>query len=407
MLLFDMENWKKVFSIIWTGQFLSILSSSIVGYSIMFWMSLETGSAEVLAYAAIAGLLPQALLGVVAGVYVDRWDRKRIMILADSFIALCTLILAILFWLDVAKMWHIYLLLACRSVGSAFHMPAMQASVPLLAPESELVRIAGVNQIIQAVCSIAAPALGALFLGIMNLGSILILDVAGAAIACIALLFVTIPRVNVKREEYRLFRELKECFTEVRSKQDMGWFFFFSISVTFFIMPVAILFPLITLQHYSGDAFDMSVVEMAWGGGALLGGAIMGMRNYKFNKVALINLMYVSLGACFCGIGLLPADQFVWFVVLSALAGCTGAVYNSSFIGVIQLNIDPGVLGRVLSLFFSISILPSIIGVLWTGFLADTIGITTAFVIAGGIICLIGFSTFLIPGMMNLGKLKV
>ena len=133
-----MENWKKTFAVIWSGQLASILSSSVVAFAIIFWVSLETGSAQVLALAAIAGMLPQSLLGPLVGVYVDRWDRKWTMILADSFIALCTLLLAILFWLDVARMWHIYVLLACRSIGSAFHTPAMQASVPLLAPKQQL-----------------------------------------------------------------------------------------------------------------------------------------------------------------------------------------------------------------------------------------------------------------------------
>ena len=91
-----MESWKKTFAVIWSGQLASILSSEVVAYSIIFWMSLETGSAEVLALAAIAGMLPQSLLGPLVGVYVDRWDRKRTMILADSFIALCTLALAAL-----------------------------------------------------------------------------------------------------------------------------------------------------------------------------------------------------------------------------------------------------------------------------------------------------------------------
>ena len=120
-----MENWKKTFAVIWSGQLASILSSSVVAFAIIFWVSLETGSAQVLALAAIAGMLPQSLLGPLVGVYVDRWDRKWTMILADSFIALCTLLLAVLFWLGVARMWHIYVLLACRSIGSAFHTPAM------------------------------------------------------------------------------------------------------------------------------------------------------------------------------------------------------------------------------------------------------------------------------------------
>ena len=74
----------------------------------------RNGPAEVLALAAIAGILPQSLLGPVVGVYVDRWDRRRTMILADTFIALCTLALAALFYLGIARMWYIYLLLACR-----------------------------------------------------------------------------------------------------------------------------------------------------------------------------------------------------------------------------------------------------------------------------------------------------
>lgn len=274
-----MESWKKTFAVIWSGQLASILSSEVVAYSIIFWMSLETGSAEVLALAAIAGMLPQSLLGPLVGVYVDRWDRKRTMILADSFIALCTLALTALFWLGAARMWHIYILLACRSAGSAFHIPAMQASVPLLAPASQLTRIAGVNQIIASLSSIAGPALGALLINLTSIGNILLLDVAGAAIACISLLCVRIP--NPARDTTRkpdLWREFREGFSAMHAIPGMGWFFTLAIVVWFFIMPVGVMFPLMTLQHFGGGAFEMSLIEIVWGGGALVGGAVMGAR---------------------------------------------------------------------------------------------------------------------------------
>lgn len=86
-----MELWKRKFIIIWSGQLFSILSSAIVGYSLMFWLSIETRSAEVLAYAVFATLLPQALLGPVVGVYVDRWKRKTTMITADGFVVFVSL----------------------------------------------------------------------------------------------------------------------------------------------------------------------------------------------------------------------------------------------------------------------------------------------------------------------------
>ena len=119
-----MNNWKKKFIIIWSGQLFSILSSSIAQFAIVLWISLETGSAEVLSFATIAALLPQVVLGPFAGVFVDRWSRKWTMILADSFVALCSGIIALLFYLDVIEIWQIYLLLMLRSVGSAFHAPA-------------------------------------------------------------------------------------------------------------------------------------------------------------------------------------------------------------------------------------------------------------------------------------------
>ena len=400
-----MESWKKTFAVIWSGQLASILSSEVVAYSIIFWMSLETGSAEVLALAAIAGMLPQSLLGPLVGVYVDRWDRKRTMILADSFIALCTLALTALFWLGAARMWHIYILLACRSAGSAFHIPAMQASVPLLAPASQLTRIAGVNQIIASLSSIAGPALGALLINLTSIGNILLLDVAGAAIACISLLCVRIP--NPARDTTRkpdLWREFREGFSAMHAIPGMGWFFTLAIVVWFFIMPVGVMFPLMTLQHFGGGAFEMSLIEIVWGGGALIGGAVMGARTYRVYRIVLINLMYLTIGLLFAASGMLPPTAFALFAALSLIEGVTSSVFNSSFVSVIQSCIDAGVLGRVMSLYYSFGLLPSAIGLLGTGFLAEHVGLTTTFVIAGTVICCIGLIAFCIPSVMRLDR---
>ena len=388
-----MDNWKRVFAIIWTGQFLSILTSSIVNFAIVLWLSLETGSAEVLAFATMAALLPQSVLGLFTGIFIDRWKRKRVMIMADSFIAFCTLILAVLFYFDLAKISHIYVLLALRSVGSAFHMPAMQASVPLLAPKSELMRIAGINQVIQSVCNIAGPALAGLFITMMKMTNILLLDVAGAAFACLSLCFVFIPDPSheERNSELHLWREAKEAIMEVRNQYGLSWLFLLSILATFVIMPVSVLFPLMTLNHFAGNAFQVSLVEVSWGGGALLAGALL-----------LINGMYIALGLTFLFSGLLPVSGFIWFAVLTALGGVCGSLYFATFTTVIQSRIDPGVMGRVFSFYMSFSMLPSMIGLLSTGFLADSIGLGNTFIISGGFLCLIGIISFFIPSLISL-----
>lgn len=399
-----MDNWKRVFAIIWTGQFLSILTSSIVNFAIVLWLSLETGSAEVLAFATMAALLPQSVLGLFTGIFIDRWKRKRVMIMADSFIAFCTLILAVLFYFDLAKISHIYVLLALRSVGSAFHMPAMQASVPLLAPKSELMRIAGINQVIQSVCNIAGPALAGLFITMMKMTNILLLDVAGAAFACLSLCFVFIPDPSheERNSELHLWREAKEAIMEVRNQYGLSWLFLLSILATFVIMPVSVLFPLMTLNHFTGNAFQVSLVEVSWGGGALLAGALLGLKKYRWNEILLINGMYIALGLTFLFSGLLPVSGFIWFAVLTALGGVCGSLYFATFTTVIQSRIDPGVMGRVFSFYMSFSMLPSMIGLLSTGFLADSIGLGNTFIISGGFLCLIGIISFFIPSLISL-----
>lgn len=400
-----MENWKKVFAIIWTGQFLSILTSILVNFAVILWISMETGSAEMLAWAAIAAMLPQALLGPVTGVFIDRWNRKAIMILADSFIAVCTIIMSVLFWLEVAEMWHIFVLLAFRSVGSAFHMPAMQASIPLLAPQEQLTRIAGVSQIIGSVGNIAGPALGALFITIWDMEYVLLLDVVGAVVACISLLFVYIPNPE-KAEGHtpHVFKEMKEGLMTVLRSRGLSWIFLFSILVTLFLMPVSVLFPLMTLEHFQGNAFQVSLIEVIWGVGALLGGAVMGAKVYKVNRVVLVNLMYLIIGATFALSGVLSPNGFVLFVVLTAIAGVSGAVYNSSFTALVQTHIRPEALGRVFSMFYTFSIIPSLIGLVGIGFFADSLGVTTSFIVCGVVIILIGMVSFTTPSAMRLDK---
>ncbi|MDR2982047.1 MAG: MFS transporter [Puniceicoccales bacterium] len=401
------NNWKKVFGIIWAGQFFSLLTSSLVNFAIIIWLSIKTGSAEMLAYAAIAALLPQSIIGPFTGVLIDRWSRKRVMMLADSFIAFCTLILAVLFWLDVARMWHIFILLGLRSVGSAFHMPAMQASVPMLAPTDQLTRIAGINQIITSVSQIAGPALGAMFIAIWDIEYVLMFDVAGALIAVTSLLFVDIPDpARAENKEDNVLGEIKEGAMEIIRNRGLSWVFLFSVLVIFFLMPVSVLFPLMTLQYFGGTELQAGIIEAIWSVGAFFGGIIMGIKVYKVNRVGLINWMYLICGITFLLSGLLPPSGYIWFAILTTIAGVSGAVYNAAFTGIVQTKVAPAALGRVFSMFYTFSLIPAMLGLIGIGFFADGLGLTTSFITCGAIIILIGIIAFLTPSAMRLDRPK-
>ena len=376
-----MNNWKKKFIIIWSGQLFSILSSSIAQFAIVLWISLETGSAEVLSFATIAALLPQVVLGPFAGVFVDRWSRKWTMILADSFVAL-------------------------RSVGSAFHAPAMKSSIPLLAPEKELTRIASINQTIQALCNICGPVLGAALIVSTNMSVVMLLDVAGAAIACTTLMFVFIPNPEKTETETtnNVLRDMKEGFQVICSNCGLKWVMVTEVLITFFIMPVVALIPLMTLKNFSGTAYQVSLIELLFGSGALVGGILLGIWNPRIRKVVMINISYIIIGVSIFVSGILPPSAFIIYAIFAIVQGISMPFYSGPFTALLQTQIEVSFLGRVFSLFDSISLLPSILGLLATGFIADAIGIANVFVICGIAIVITGTLAFFIPSIMNLEK---
>jgi DHA3 family macrolide efflux protein-like MFS transporter len=409
-IIFMKDSWKKKFSIIWIGQFISLISSSAVNFAIIIWLSLETGSAEVLAFAAIAGLLPQAIIGPIAGVYIDRWNRKKTMIFADAFVALCTLAMSVSFYIGYESLILIYVMLALRSVGAAFHMPAMQAAIPMLAPKSELLRVAGINQIIQSISSIAGPALGALAIGLFSIGNVLLLDIIGAIVAIISLLFVHIPDPEIankaKASIRQVWNDMRLGLNEISKNRGVLWLFIYSVIATFCIMPVAVLFPLLTLNHFNGGKFEMSLIEVVWGIGMLVGGSFLGIWKPSIHKIIIINLMHILLGGTLAISGWLSPNAFIIFVILTTLGGMAASIYNASFTTVIQEEVQPEMLGRIFSLFFSIAVIPSVVGLLSTGFLADTVGINLTFIVLGLMITLVGMVSFITPSLMSLGKIK-
>jgi DHA3 family macrolide efflux protein-like MFS transporter len=160
-------GWKKTFFLIWTGQAFSLFGSSLVQFALVWYLTKQTGSASVLAMASFVALLPNVFISPFIGALIDRWNRQRVMIFADLFIAFFTLILAIVFYLGRVQVWHIYVIMFIRALGSSFHWPAMQASHSLMVPKDQLSRISGINQTLQGAQGILAPMIAALLVDVL------------------------------------------------------------------------------------------------------------------------------------------------------------------------------------------------------------------------------------------------
>ncbi|PZE19893.1 MFS transporter [Paenibacillus xerothermodurans] len=384
-------QWKKTFALIFSGQIFSILTSSMVQFSIIWHLTETTGSAAVLMIAGLAGFLPQALLGPFIGVWLDRWNRKITMMVADSVIAFSSLVLGIYYLWGEPSLWVVYAILLLRSTASAFHAPSFQAAIPLIAPEEQLTRVAGWHQLVFSASSVLGPALAIAVYSATSLGTVLLLDVVGALIANLMLLLVNIHQPKPEIIQTPSFQ--KEFI--------LGWKAFLSeksvvtitvamavFSVVF--MPLAMLFPLMTLSHFGRGGYSASLIEAVFGIGMILGGALLSVLASKWKDSTYMSLSLVVIGLTCLLSGIIESHAFILFVVLSFFMGAAAPLFNGPYMAMIQKSYEPEKLGRVLSFVTSIGLLSSPIGLALAGPIVDRFGVQIWFFWAGIVVILIG-----------------
>ncbi|MHA2099432.1 MAG: MFS transporter, partial [Candidatus Kariarchaeaceae archaeon] len=197
------------------GQLVSNMGSSIVQFSIIWWITITTLDPFMLGLSAFLGLGSQIIVGLFAGVFVDRYSRKKIIGIVDFLQALATFVMIVLFMLGDANIIHILVLLTFRGAFQGLQGPALRAIIPVLVPKDKLTRINSVNFLTNGMISLIGPVIAAVligFVGIENLGIILWLDVVTFLIALVPLLLINIPSVkNPSNGEKPSFRsEFKE-----------------------------------------------------------------------------------------------------------------------------------------------------------------------------------------------------
>ncbi|WP_080839259.1 MFS transporter [Cohnella massiliensis] len=389
-------QWKKKFAFIFSGQIFSILTSSMVQFSMIWHLTETTGSAAVLMMAGLAGFLPQALLGPFIGVWLDRWNRKRTMMTADGVIALFSLILGLYFYFGEPGVGFVYAILMIRSAASAFHAPAFQAAIPLIAPEEQLTRVAGWHQMVFSFSNVIGPALGIAVYSATSLGAVLFLDVLGALIANMMLLFVQIRQPKPEAGPSPSF--LNEFKLGWRAFAQAKPIVFVTVITAVFgivFMPLATLFPFMTLSHFERGGYSASIVEAAFGIGMILGGALLSIAASKWKDSTYMSLSLAAIGlTCVFG-GVLGKDGFFVFLALSFLMGAAAPFFNGPYMAMIQRAFEPEMLGRVLSFVTSVTLLSSPVGLLVAGPIVDRYGVQLWFFGSGIVVLLTGLLLFL------------
>lgn len=397
-------KWKRNFFTIWVGQAVSLITSAILQMAIIFYLTEKTGSALVLSIASLAGFLPYGIFGPAIGVLVDRYDRKLVMIGADLIIAAAGAVLAVIALFMELPIWMIMVVLFIRSVGTAFHTPALNAVTPLLVPKQQLMKCAGYSQSLQSISYILSPAVAAFLYAIWRLNAIIAIDVLGALIACGTVAFVRIPQVEHEREslEWNFLHEMKDGFLVLRENKGLFALLLVGTLYMFIYMPINALYPLMSMDYFSGTPMHASVTEIAFASGMLVGGLLLGLLGGFKKKILLMTASILLMGLSLAVSGLLPVNGFAVFTICCLLMGLSVPFYSGVQTALFQEKIEPEYLGRVFSLTGSIMSLVMPLGLLLSGTFADRIGVNNWFLLSGVLIMGTSFLCQIIPSVRKL-----
>jgi len=385
-------NWKRSFFTIWSGQAVSLITSSVLQMALVWHLTNTTGSAMVLSIATMVGFLPQAILGTMIGVFVDRWNRKLVMIGADIMIAAAGMILALLSLNMQLPVWAVMAVLFIRSIGTAFHSPALSAATPALVPDENLTKCTGYSQSIQSISFILSPALAALIYAHWGLNAAIALDVLGAIIACITVAVVSFPSQGSQTisDKRHFITDFKEGYHVMQKHKGLFALLWIGTLYAFAYMPINALFPLMAIQYFGGTTTHASIIETAFAVGMMLGGILLGVWGGFQNRAVSIISSIFMMGASITISGLLPQSSFVIFALCSLLMGFSAPFYAGVQTALIQSKISSEYLGRIFGLLGSLNSFAMPLGLILSGVFADKIEIQHWFTITGIFICLVG-----------------
>ncbi len=404
------SRWAPPFFTIWIGQAFSLLGSQLVQFALIWWLTQTTGSATVLATAALVGLLPQVVLGPIIGALVDRWNRRWIMILADSTIALATLGLAYLFWSGQEQIWQVYLLMFIRSTAGGFHWPAMQASTSLMVPKEHLARVQGLNQMLQGGMNIISAPLGALMLGWLPIQGILMIDISTAMLAIFPLFFIRVPQpvrdpaAQSGGAGSSVWQEFLTGLRYVFSWPGLVIIGAMATLINFLVTPAFTMLPLLVTKHFTGQAIQLAGLESAMGIGVILGGITLSVWGGFKRRImtSMAGLFVIALGSFM--VGLAPANAYYLAIAAMFVIGFSLPMINGPVLAIMQAVVAPDMQGRVFTLINSAATAMAPLSLIIAGPLADSFGVQIWFVVLGITTVIMGISSFFIPAVMNLEK---
>ncbi|WP_442950258.1 MFS transporter [Paenibacillus sp. FSL H7-0737] len=376
------DHWKRKITLFLTAQTISLFGSSLVQYAIIWYITLTTTSGVMMTISTVCGFLPQMAISLFAGVWIDRYSRKKMIMLADGMIAIATLILAVMFLLGYHNIWLLYLILLIRAAGTGIQVPAVNALIPQIVPKDQLMKVNGVNSSISSLMMFLAPAAGGVILSISTIETAFFIDVMTAIIGIGMMCIIVIPaHAKVEDGQKSNVQDIKEGFKYLKDHAFIKQLLIYLFVVMILISPAAFLTPLMVSRSFGPEVWRLTASEMTFSAGALVGGTLIASWGGFKSRMHTNILACVLYGLLMVGLGVAP--MFAMYLLFNLLIGITMPCFNAPLTVLLQQNVDPDMQGRIFSLVQVTNSCALPLGMVLFGPLADSIQVETILLLAG------------------------
>lgn len=380
--------WKKDITLFLSAQTISLFGSSIVQYAIIWYITLTTSSGLMITLSTLCGFLPQLIISLFAGVWVDRYNRKYVSMISDAVIAVVTLLLAISFILGYKPLWLIFAVLAVRSFGTGIQTPTVNSIIPQLVPKEHLIRVNGINSTLSSLNILIAPAASGVLYAYFSIEKIFFVDVITAAIALTLMSMLKLTRLSSQNLEGKsTIKAIREGFHYLKENPFIRYLIIFLIVMMILISPAAFMTPLMVSRSFGPEAWRLAINEMAFSSGAIVGGILIAMWGGFNSRLRTTLLAGGAYGFFMIALGCAPV--FAIYLAFNFLIGITMPCFNAPITALLQEKVDPTMHGRIFSLVQVANCCALPLGMVLFGPLADHFRIEHLLVTAGILVLLL------------------
>jgi len=381
-----------------------MFGSSVVGFALAWYLAKETGSATILSTAMLVNFLPMIFLGPFIGPFIDRWNRKKIMVFSDLITMLLTAVLVVLFYYDVIQVWHIYVVMFSRALSGSFQGPAFGASIPMIVPEKHLVRANGLNSTLGGVINLLAPPSGAFLMEALPMHWVLSVDIITAIIAISILLPLTIPQPlrETLTQKLNVINDMMQGFRYITSWKGLLYLGILAALLNFFAAPLNSLLPLFVTEYLGGDVLKLGWFGTAIGVGVVAGGLIIS--TWGGFKKRILNVFFGFIVWCIVIFVFGYTTERGYFMGLSMwfISGLCNAFFNSPTHAILQSKVPRDMQGRVFSVFGCMNTAMIPVSLAIAGPIADAVGVRNIYHISGVAMLILVLLGFYFGNLMNI-----